>query len=80
MAGENPGHTFSLGGKEMSIPLCTVGINHVWRFVIPIAASGLWQCDSCKTLAQGRLLNEEELRLHREKKEIPPVKTIEAPR
>jgi hypothetical protein len=67
---------------QMSIPLCTLrggNVSHVWRFIAPIANSGLWQCDNCKAVVQGRLLNDDELSLKREKKELPPVLSVDVP-
>jgi hypothetical protein len=43
-----------------SVPLCTInaGFNHVWRFVSRLAdISGLWQCDRCHRIEQGRAIS-----------------------
>lgn len=73
-----------------SIHLCTLkdgGYNHAWRFVTallaqplanPKAGRGLWQCDDCHTIVEGRCVNVEEATRF-SKGEAVHVMSVEAP-
>lgn len=62
----------------MSVPLCSIraGYNHGWRFVARLGEmTGLWQCDQCQKIEEGRAIS------FAESKTVPfIVESVEVPR